>query len=245
MTLLLGLASAAGTGWSQGGPQAGPAQPSPVLGAIGSTSPVIIDGIAMSPTASSSWPLVAKDEVVTQAPALLTTEDHSLVTFEGGSKARLDLIGGAQPTAAQQTYILVREGGLTFDSRAGTLAICIGGRFFIPRASAKGTLRLGKNGAVSQHLDSGTFSEQGVRGCSEAGPGSFLTGAAGAAGAVAGAGPTAAGVTVGSTAGAVAAAAGTAVGLGTAAATGAFSSANTCATAGCNTNPAVLSPVQP
>jgi hypothetical protein len=225
-------------------------QPSTVLGTIGSTSAVVIDGTTMSPTGSSAWPVVATDEIATQAPALLTTADHNLATFDPESRFRLN-VASAQPAGEKQTYIFVRQGGLAFDARSSRMLICIGNRLFVPETLAKGTLRMDKNGSVLQHLDSGVFAEQGARSCDDSGPGAFLAGVpgsaggnAGAAGGNAGAAP-AGGITVTNTRATIAAVAATLVGVGVAVATGAFSSASSCATAGCNANPPALSTIQP
>jgi signal transduction histidine kinase len=85
----------------------------------------------------------------------------------------------------------------------------------------------------------------------DSGPGAFLAavpgsagGNAGAAGGNAGAAP-AGGITVTNTRATIAAVAATLVGVGVAVATGAFSSASSCATAGCNANPPALSTIQP
>jgi len=226
-------------------------QASAVLGTIGSTSAVVIDGTAMSPTGSSAWPVVATDEIATQAPALLTTADHNLVTFDPESRFRLNAIATTPAGAEKQTYIFVRQGGLAFDARSSRMLICIGNRLFVPETLAKGTLRLDKNGSVLQHLDSGVFAEQGARSCSDSGPGVFLTGVpgpaggnAGAAGGTAGAAP-AGGITVTNTRAVIGAAAASLVGVGVAAATGAFTSSSSCATVGCNANPPALSTIQP
>jgi hypothetical protein len=229
----------------------GSAEQSTVLGTIGSTSAVVIDGTAMSPTGSSAWPVVAGDEIATQAPALLTTADHNLATFDAESRFRLNAVATSPGAAEKQPYIFVRQGGLAFDARSSRLLICIGNRLFVPETLAKGTLRLDKNGSVLQHIDSGVFAEQGARSCNEDGPGTFLTGTpgpaggnAGAAGGNAGAVP-AGGVTVTNTRASVAAVAATLVGIGVAVATGAFSSASSCATTGCNANPPPVSTIQP
>ena len=228
----------------------GSAEQATVLGTIGSTSAVVIDGTAMSSTGSSAWPVVAGDEIATQAPALLTTADHNLATFDAESRFRLNAVA-TTPAAEKQTYIFVRQGGLAFDARSSRLLICIGNRLFVPETLAKGTLRLDKNGSVLQHIDSGVFAEQGARSCNEDGPGTFLTGTpgpaggnAGVAGGNAGAVP-AGGVTVTNTRATVAAVAATLVGVGLAVATGAFTSASSCATVGCNANPPPVSTIQP
>jgi hypothetical protein len=131
------------------------------------------------------------------------------------------------------------------------MLICIGNRLFVPETLAKGTLRLDKNGSVLQHLDSGVFAEQGARSCDDSGPGAFLTGVPGSAGGTAGAaGGTAGavqagGITVINTGAIIGAGAASLVGVGVSVATGAFTSASSCATAGCNANPPPVSTIQP
>jgi hypothetical protein len=231
----------------------GAAEQAPVvLGTIGSTSAVVIDGTAMSPTGSSAWPVVAQDEVATEAPALFTTADHNLVTFDAESRFRLNAVAPSQAANEKETYIFLRQGGLAFDARSSRMLICIGSRLFVPETLAKGTLRLDKNGTVLQHLDSGVFAEQGTRSCNETGPGVFLTGVpgpaggtAGAAGGTAGAAP-AGGVTVINNAQIIRAEVASIIGIGVAAATGAFSSSSSpCPATGCNANPPAVSTVQP
>ena len=105
-----------------------------IVGTFTSSASVIIDDVEMRPTAAASWPLVEGDEIAaTAAPALLTTADGDLVTFERESKARVKTVEGGQP------YIYVREGGVLFETKTPRLDICIGNRLFIPGAGVKGT----------------------------------------------------------------------------------------------------------
>jgi hypothetical protein len=200
----------------------------------------MVDNVALSPTGSASWPVVEGDEVVTEASALLNTADNNVLVFD--KNTHFKLIG----TALKRTYVYVRQGGLSFDAKSGPVMVCMRGRLFVPDTQAKGTLRLGANGAIEQRLTRGVFREAGSRRCDELGIIAALA-LPGAAGAII---PAAGGVaTIGSSAAAIgaAAAATTAVGVGAATTAGFASSASSsaCADTGCNANPATISPIQP
>jgi hypothetical protein len=220
-----------------------------IVGSVSSTRPLTVDNVSMSPTGSASWPVVAGDEIATEASALLNTADHNVVVFDRASRAKLKL-ATVNPATQNQTYVFLLQGGLTFDARSSRLMICAAGKLFVPEKAAKGLLKLGVNGVVSERLDRGAFAENGTRGCDEAGPAqegpAAQTGLPGAAGAVI---PAIAGHTVGAAiavAGAGAAAAGSAVAIGSAvAAANATTVSSTCADTGCNTNPPVVSTIQP
>jgi len=213
--------------------------PPAVVGTVSSSRPLAIDNVSLSPTGSASWPVVEGDELSTEAPTLLTTTDRDVVTFDANSSAKLSR------AQTKEAYVFLRKGGLAFDAKSARLMICIGGHLFVPQAQTKGVLRLASNGAVFEHLDSGTFTEDGRRGCGETGTALDQGGTPGAAGAViptAGApGPSAATVAKVATA-----AAGAAAIAGAAFATGSSSTASsTCVTLGCNANPAPVSTIQP
>jgi len=121
--------------------------------------------------------------------------------------------------------------------------ICAGGRLFVPETLARGAVRLAPSGAVSQSLTAGTFAEQGQRSCTDAGPGGFLSGVPGPAGAaIAPATATGGGLTAASITGVI-----LGVGVGTAAGIAAFTNGSfpSCAATGCNTNPIAPSPSTP
>ena len=156
-------------------------EPARPIGTVSSARPLSLSGTTMSPTGAPSWPVMAHDELVTQGTTLFTTADNDTVIFNANTKARLDslpITGGAPP----QTYILLREGGLTFDAKASRLYLCAGGRLFVPEVQAAGVIRIEANGTLTQGVSRGVFAEQGQRSCTEAGPGSFLTGQPNAAG---------------------------------------------------------------
>jgi hypothetical protein len=227
-----------------------------VVGTCSSSATIMIDDAEMSPTAAASWPVVAGDEIAaTSAPALLTTVDHNLVTFERESKVRIGSVENGQ------TYLYVRQGGLLFDTTTRHLFICIGNRLFVPDAGSQAVLRIEKSGAVSRTLRGGRLLEQGERACGEQPPANLVaglpvipsgTGGVGAGGIVSGAGgaaggtATAAGAGAGAAGGVAGVAAG-AVGAGSAAAAGAAGTfANSCTTpGGCNHNPLSISPSTP
>jgi hypothetical protein len=216
--------------------------PAEVVGSVSSPRPLAIDNVSMSPTGSASWPVVEGDEIATEAPALFTTTDRDVVTFDANSNARVSRV------QAKEAYVFVRKGGLAFDAKSTRLMICIGSHLFVPQPQAKGTLRLETNGTVSEHLDGGAFAEEGKRGCGETGPVSIPGGLGGAAGAVIpAAGAHAAGAAVGTAATVAIAAGGSAAVAGSAFAAGSSSTVSlpSCATAGCNTLPAPVSTVQP
>lgn len=210
---------------------------SPAIGTISSAMPVTINGSEMLPAAAPSWPLADKDEIVTAGPALLQTVNRDTLTLDENTKARVSTTGkGAE-------YLYVREGGLHFDASQGPVFLCMAGRLYVPKTSAKGALRLNPGSAVSASLEQGSFTEQGARSCGPDFSDAFLSGL-----------PSAAGGTVGGAGGGLrtvgAIAAGTAVALGTtaAAAAGLFGSnaPTACSSAsGCNFNPPPISPSTP
>jgi hypothetical protein len=204
-----------------------------VVGTISSSAPITINGSEMSPTASPSWPLAAKDEIANSAPALLQTASHDLITLDANSRTRIsDAANGAG-------YIYVRQGGLQFDSRTGPIYVCIADRLYVPAKSAKGSLRLDASGAVDSRLERGVYAEQGTRACGQDVPADFLGGLPKAAGGSIGPAPagtsTSTKVIIG-TALAAAALTGTAF---------LYSSPPCALASGCNFNPASISPSQP
>jgi len=223
-----------------------------IVGTFTSSAAVVIDDVAMQPTAAASWPLVEGDEIAsTSAPALLTTTDGNLITFERESKARVKTVENGKP------YIYVREGGVLFETKTPRLDICIGNRLFVPGAGAKGVLRWEKSGAVSRSVTAGQLIEQGERACDDQAPGAVISQvppAPGSQGGSAGGTASAGGGPAGGTATAPTAAPGGGkaiavgvVGAASAAAAGivgAFFSSCT-ASGGCNHNPLSLSSSTP
>ena len=227
-----------------------------IVGTFTSSAAVVIDDVAMQPTAAASWPLVEGDEIAsTSAPALLTTADGNLITFERESKARVKTAENGQP------YIYVRQGGVLFETKTPRLDICIGNRLFVPGAGAKGVLRWEKSGAVSRSMTAGQLIEQGERACDDQAPGAVVSqipgapgGSGGSAGGTAGGTASAGGGPAGGTATAPTAAPGGGkaiavgvVGAASAAAAGivgAFFSSCT-ASGGCNHNPLSISSSTP
>jgi hypothetical protein len=207
-------------------------EPNKPMGAITSTKPVAIDGTSMSPTGSASWPVMERDEIATQAPAMLTTGDHNVIVLDADTKIRLDAVSPVSGEA-KQTYIFLRQGGLSFDAKTSRIYICAAARLFVPEVLSKGVVRLDATGAVSQSLASGVFAEQGKRSCTESGPGNFLTGVPGAAGGAVG--PAAGGASTAATVRAIA----LGVGVAVAAAASSFFSTSF------NPNPAPISAINP
>ncbi len=215
--------------------------PSPAIGSISSTEPVVINGTAMSP-AAPSWPLAAQDEVATSAPAMLTTVNRDKLTLDANAAARINAAGNGSP------YLYLRRGGVHFDTGGGPVYICAGGLLFIPARSAQGSLKLNASGTVDRSIERGVFLEQGTRACGPDVPKDFLSGLPAAAGGTVGL-PGAAGggigppqpglrtkVVVGSAVAAV-------IALGF---LSSFDSAPTCASVnGCNFNPAPISSSAP
>jgi hypothetical protein len=230
-----------------------------IVGNYTSSAMVLIDDTEMRPTAAAYWPVVDGDEIsATSAPALLTTADRNLVTFERYSKAKVKSIGNGQ------TYIYVRQGGVLYDTQTARLNICIANRLFEPGAGSRGILKLEKTGAVTRVPITGTLLRQGEQACNDEAVGLLLAEqpAAGSAGVAAGVGGVAGGTAsapavaagaagasagVGGAAGSAAGVAAGAVGAGSAAATGAVGSFSSSCTAsgGCNHNPVSISPSTP
>lgn len=155
--------------------------------------PVTINGSEMSPTASPSWPLVAKDEITTTGAALLQTSNRDRLILDAKTQARISNAGGGFQ------YIYVRQGGLQFDAKAGPLYICMAGHLYVPAKSSKGSLRLEAGNAVASSLDSGAFTERGTRSCSTETSAGFLAGlpAGAAGGAIGGVGGLSTAATIG------------------------------------------------
>lgn len=201
--------------------------PPAVLGAVSSAAPVIIDKTPMSPNAAPSWPVVESDEIVAStAAAFLVTPEQNRVALEPGTAVHTGRVPGGE------LYLYLRRGGLAFKVQSHRIYLCVGGHLFVAPSLTAGVVRLEPNGSVFNHLDSGSFEEQGERGCGESAlqfftspaadnallagdTGSSVTGASVTGGAVAG-GAAAAGI--GTAGGAAAAGVGTA---GAAAASGA------------------------
>jgi hypothetical protein len=198
----------------------------------------------MQPTASASWPVVQGDEIdAPSAPALFTTADGDLVTFERDSKARVKTVENGQP------YIYVQQGGVLFETKTPRLDICIANRLYVPGSGAKGVLRWEKSGLVSRSMTAGQLLEQGERACDDqvaaplanqpviapGGTGGAAGGTATAPTAAPGGPSTVTSVVVG------------AVGAGSAAAGGAVGAfTSSCTTpGGCNHNPLSVSPSTP
>jgi len=204
--------------------------------------PILINGSEMLPAVSPSWPLVTKDEVVTEAPALLRTANRDDITFDGNTRARIVNAGRGFD------YIFVRQGGLQFDAAQGPVFVCIGGRLYVPNRSAKGVLRLDPSNGVATSLEKGTFAEQGGRTCGPEFSAGFLSvlpnaanGPPGAAGGGIGGGvSTRSTVGIATTAGAIAAAGAGAFGLFNSSAPNACTSSS-----GCNFNPPPISSSSP
>ena len=212
---------------------AAPQDSSSVVGTISSTQPITINGSEMSPSVAPVWPLAARDEITTQAPALLRTTDRNVLTFDALSRARIGAAGNGS------AYIYVRQGGVRFNAATGPVYICIGDRLFVPAKSAQGILRIDQSGTVVSRLDSGVFAEQGTRACAQDVPADFLSGLPRAAGGTIGP-PAQGGLTSRATVAGVSAVAAGVAG------TAFFFSGPPCASAnGCNFNPPPISPSQP
>lgn len=237
---------------------AGPAKP---IAAVSSSRPIDVGGASMPPAGAASYPIVEQDEITTQAPTLLTTNDRSIAILDANTRVKVDRItppAGEKVAApnAQLFYIYLRQGGLSFDAKGGRMYVCAAGRLVIPAAHAKGTLRMDAAGAINIALSAGSLDEQGKRACTENGISSLSAAAVGtAAGTVAGGAiaavpgaviaPTvaaASGISV-ATLGAAAAGVGLAATAGASAFTAVQSSP--CLTAGCSTVPATVSSSQP
>lgn len=207
-------------------------QTPPIVGGISSTAPVEIDGTSMAP--APSWPLVDRDVVrTTSAPGLILTPDRNAINLLPGTTVRIRTI------PPRQTWIFVREGGLSVETMNPGVMVCIANRVFQPSADAKGSLALDAVGAVSRSVTSGALTELRVTACNEQ-----L-----AAGMTAPGGPVAGGTaTAPSPAGNRAAIAAAAAGLAASAGLAFFGGApavNCGSGAGCNFNPPPVSPSGP
>jgi len=219
-----------------------------VIGAVTSTSPIIIGKTSMSPAAAPSWPVVERDEIeTTTAPAFLVTPEQNRVVLDPGAAVN------ARKVESGELYIYLRKGGLSFNAKSRRIYICAGGSLYVARSPASGIVRLEQPGSVFDRLDSGKFEEKGKRVCNDQGVMAYLTAAAAGGGAVTGAaggaGVASAGAAVsGATAGGIVAGAATlavagAGVAGTVAATSfvAASASSTCGATGCNFNPPPVS----
>jgi predicted amidohydrolase len=192
----------------------------------------------MLPSAAPSWPVAAKDEIDTSSAALFQTPARDAFTLDAHSKARISAIENGRP------YIYVRQGGVQFNARSGSVYVCIADRLYVPAKSAQGSLRLDATGSVVRHLDAGAFADQATRTCGAEVPVNFLSGLPAAAGGSIGA--AAAGV---STSAVIVATAASVAGVAAAGVSSAFAasaaSAPCSGSSGCNFNPVSISPSQP
>jgi hypothetical protein len=114
-----------------------------IVGGVSSTASIEIDGTAMEP--APSWPLVDGDVIrTTSAPGLILTPDQSAITIMAGTTIRVRAL------AAGQTWVFVREGGLSIDPKNRNVLVCAANRLFQPSGPAKGSIQLEKSGAVAQ-----------------------------------------------------------------------------------------------
>jgi hypothetical protein len=202
-----------------------------IVGGISSTAPVEIDGTSMDP--APSWPVVDRDDVqTTSAPGLLLTPDRNAITLmpETGVRVR------TSPT--HQTWVFVRQGGVTVSTKNRSVLVCIGNRLFAPSASARGSLSLDRSGSVSRSVSSGVIEELNTSGCADqAAADTVQVAARPVAGGTASAGGGFGKAGIVSVA-AVAASAGVTAGV-------AAASSPCASSTGCNFNPASISPSGP
>lgn len=223
-----------------------------LVGGISSTAPVQIDGTSMAP--SPSWPVVDKDVIgTTSAPGLILTPDQNAITLMQQTTVRVRTV------LPRQTWVFVRQGGLSVTTKNNNVLVCIGKRLFQPSAAASGTLELDKSGTVTRHVTSGVLTELPGSPCGDelaaglvSSPASGAVAGGTASAAVAGgtvAGGTAAGsaTAVATTVTAVAVSAGAAAaGLATTVGAASSSSASSCTSStGCNFNPTPVTPSSP
>jgi hypothetical protein len=110
-----------------------------------------------------SWPLVDGDVIrTTSAPGLILTPDKSAITMMPGTTVRVRAV------SAGQTWVFVREGALSIDTKNRNVLICAANRLFQPSGPAKGSLRLDKSGTVSQTVTAGSLGELKGNSCNEA-----------------------------------------------------------------------------
>lgn len=193
-----------------------------IVGGVSSTAPIEIDGTQMEP--APSWPLVDGDVIrTTSAPGLILTPDQSAITMMPGTTVRV------RTPSAGQTWVFVREGALSIDTKNRNVLICVANRLFQPSGPAKGSIQLEKSGTVS--VTAGSLAELKGNSCNEA------------------SGPVAGGTATAPTANdrkalaaAIAAALAGAIPAGFAAASGPPVCASS---AGCNFNPPPVSPSGP
>lgn len=150
-------------------------QTAPVIGGISSTAPVEIDGTSMAP--APSWPLVDRDLLqTTTAPGMILTPDQNSITLLPGTAVRIRTV------PPRQTWLFVREGGLSFDTKNNNVMVCAANRVFQPATATKGSIQLDKSGLITRNVTSGSVAEIRVTACGE----ELAAGMTGQAGPVAG-----------------------------------------------------------
>ena len=203
-----------------------------IVGEASSTAALEIDGTTMAP--APSWPLVDRDEVrTTSAPGLLLTPDRNAITLMPDTTVRVRVL------PPSQTWIFLREGGLSVDTKNRSVFICVANRVFQPSASARGTLDLKKSGTVSSAVTSGSFTELKVSACGENLAQGMTTGP------VAGGTATPSGPGLGTIAAAAGGFAAGGIATGFVAASGGSTSGTCTSSTGCNFNPVPVSPSGP
>jgi hypothetical protein len=136
-------------------------QKTAIVGGVSSTAPIEIDGTAMEP--APSWPLIDGDVVrTTSAPGLILTPDQSAITLMPETTVRV------RELPAGQTWVFVREGALSIDTKNRNILICVASRLFQPAGAAKGSIQLDKSGTVLQTVTAGSLTELKGNSCNEA-----------------------------------------------------------------------------
>jgi len=213
-----------------------------ILGGISSTAPVEIDGTSMAP--APSWPVVDRDVIrTTSAPGLILTPDQNAITLMQATTVRVRAV------VPHQTWVFVREGGLSVRTKNDGVLICMANRLFQSSASASGTLTLEKTGTITRSAQSGVIKELPVSACGEdlaAGmtaspPGAVAGGTASATTATGGTAAHAGGIASAAT---IATAAGVSAGVATAIGVAGSTSPCTSST-GCNFNATSVTPSTP
>jgi len=150
-------------------------QTPPVIGGISSTAPVEIDGTSMAP--APSWPLVDRDVVqTTTAPGMILTPDQNSITLLPGTAVRI------RSLPPRQTWLFVREGGLSVDTKNTNVMVCAANRVFQPAGATRGSIQLDKSGSITRAVTNGSIAEIRVTSCGE----ELAAGMTGQAGPVAG-----------------------------------------------------------
>ncbi len=178
----------------------------PVLAVANSAVPFAVGGVEARPE-GGAVPLADGDQIsaAASAPVLLRLDGGNRIVLAADSSARL------KGLAQKGSYFYLAKGSLRYEARQHPVAICAGGKLYIPSAPGSGEIVVA-DGRARVNLTSGRMLRGGVDACGPSAVPVLLAGGVAAVAGTAAAG-TAAGVSVAGVATAAAAAAGAGIAI--------------------------------